>query len=202
MTIGTIYLICFLFGAGMSVLSLLTGALHLHIHPKFHLPHHSAPHIHIHGPEGGRSIADLTFFNFSALMAFLTWFGGTGYLLTRFASLAAIAALAAAIVLGVIGASIINWFLVRVLMRREKELESVEIAGTIGTLTIPLRENGTAEIVYSQHGTRRSAAARTEDGSPLPKGKEVVITRFDRGIAYVRPFEDAPALAPSQDLVH
>ncbi|HUK88069.1 MAG TPA: hypothetical protein VLT85_10430, partial [Terriglobales bacterium] len=44
--------------------------------------------------------------------------------------------------------------------------------------------------VYVQGGTRKSAAARSEDGSTLEKGSEVAITRFEKGIAYVRRWED------------
>ena len=38
--------------------------------------------------------------------------------------------------------------------------------------------------------TRRVAGARSEDGAPIPKGSEVIVTRYEKGIAYVRPWED------------
>ncbi len=37
------------------------------------------------GPE--REAGKVSFFNISSLMAFLAWFGGTGYLLTRYSNL-------------------------------------------------------------------------------------------------------------------
>jgi hypothetical protein len=40
--------------------------------------------------------------------------------------------------------------------------------------------------VYSQAGTRRVCGARSEDGTAIPKGTEVVVTRYEKGIAYVR----------------
>ena len=35
-------------------------------------------------------------------------------------------------------------------------------------------------------GTRRVCGARSEDGSAIAKGTEVVVTRYEKGIAYVR----------------
>jgi membrane protein implicated in regulation of membrane protease activity len=205
----TIYLVCFLFGLGMTLLAFLSGAAHADLLPKLHLhdfhfhghatPHLHVPHVdtHVDAGRGGASLTHVSFFNFAALMAFLTWFGGCGYLLSRFATVSSIVALTLSILGGVIGASAINFFLVKVLIGRERSLEPAQMIGTIGVLTIPLREQGTSEIVYSQHGTRRSAAARTDDGAPLSKGAEVVITRYENGIAYVRPVEDVLDQAPS-----
>ena len=51
---------------------------------------------------------------------------------------------------------------------------------------MPIRENGTGEIIYSQAGTRRTCGARSENGAALGKGAEIVVTRYDKGIAYVR----------------
>ena len=49
---------------------------------------------------------------------------------------------------------------------------------------------GTGELIYSQQGTRRVTAARSEDGAPIPKGSEVMVMRYDKGVAYVRPWDD------------
>jgi hypothetical protein len=35
-------------------------------------------------------------------------------------------------------------------------------------------------------GTRRVCGARSDDGSAIAKGTEVVATRYEKGIAYVR----------------
>jgi len=45
-------------------------------------------------------------------------------------------------------------------------------------------------LIYSQEGTRRVAGARAETGAAIPKGTEVVVTRYEKGIAYVRPWEE------------
>jgi hypothetical protein len=60
----------------------------------------------------------------------------------------------------------------------------------LGKVNVTIRPGGTGEIVFSQGGTRHAAGARSEDGKAFPKGTEVVITRYERGIAYVRSWEE------------
>jgi hypothetical protein len=65
-----------------------------------------------------------------------------------------------------------------------------ELVGTVAKVNSPIREGGTGEIVFSQAGVRRCAGARREDGQALEKGREVVIARVEKGIAYVAPWEE------------
>ena len=44
--------------------------------------------------------------------------------------------------------------------------------------------------VVLNYSVRRAASARSEDGRPIARGVEVVVTRFERGIAYVRAWEE------------
>jgi hypothetical protein len=77
-------------------------------------------------------------------------------------------------------------------MSRESALDPADydMVGVLGKLSIPIREGGTGELIYSQEGTRRVAGARSEEGVPIPKGAEVIVTRYEKGIAYVRVWED------------
>src|SRR5689334_10405296 len=97
MTFADIYLICFLVGFALSAVAALSGALDIHI-PG--LDHH---HGHVPGDHGHGSI-----FNFGTIAAFLTWFGGVGYLLTR-AGILLWAVFLVAIAGGVVGGSILMW---------------------------------------------------------------------------------------------
>jgi membrane protein implicated in regulation of membrane protease activity len=126
------------------------------------------------------------------LFAFLAWFGGTGYLLTQYYRVWFLLGLAAAIFAGVIGAAIVSWFLVKVLLPHETILQDsdYELVGTVAKVNSPIRQGGTGEIVFSQAGVRRCAGARREDGQALEKGREVVIARVEKGIAYVAPWEE------------
>jgi hypothetical protein len=63
--------------------------------------------------------------------------------------------------------------------------------GVLGRLSVPIREgDGTGELIYSQQGTRRSCGARSEDGRRIDRGTEVLVMRYENGIAYVRPWQD------------
>ncbi len=190
MNVADIYLICFLVGFGLSALAFLIGSVHLHlpglhIHHGIHIPDMHAEAGHVHG-------AELPWFNFGTVAGFLAWFGGTGYLLTRYYNVWIFMSLGIATLSGLGGASVVFWFIAKVLMRREAALNPADydMVGVLGRLTMPIRTGGTGELVYSQEGTRRVAGARSEDGAAIPKGAEVVVTRYEKGIAYVRQWED------------
>jgi hypothetical protein len=185
------YLICFLVGFGLSVLSLLAGSIDLHLpHVDFHSIH--LPHVQAHGGHGG----NLSWFNFGSIAAFLAWFGGAGYLLDRYYGVWIVVSLGVATLSGFGAATAVFLFLAKVLMSREAALNAADydMVGVLGRLTIAIREGGTGEMVYSQGGTRRVTGARSEQGIAIPKGAEVMVTSYEKGIAYVRPWEDPAEL--------
>ena len=83
-------------------------------------------------------------------------------------------------------------YLVRVLSMREEPLVDADfdMTGVLGRISMPIRTGGTGELIYSQEGTRRSCGARSEDGSAIDRGAEVVVMRYDKGIAYVRRWDE------------
>ncbi len=183
MTWPNFYLLCFALGFAFSVFSFLAGGLH------WHLPHALGSHPHAglraHPGRGG------AFLNPATLAAFLAWFGGVGYLLTRYSALGLTLALAVSLLGGLAGAGAIYLFLSRVLMSEEENLdpEDYVMAGVLGQTSMPIRQGGTGEIIYSQACTRHSCCARSEDGSAIARGIEIVVTRYEHGIAYVRTWE-------------
>jgi hypothetical protein len=96
--------------------------------------------------------------------------------------------LMASVISGVVGGGIIFVFLSRVLISEDENMDPAdyEMVGVLGKLSVPIREGGTGELLYSQMGTRRVCGARSEDGGAMAKGAEVVVTRYDKGIAYVQ----------------
>src|SRR5262249_34830917 len=147
MTWANFYLVCFIVGFLLSVTSFLSGRAHLHL-PHGHLAHGAS-----HGGASARG-ASLSPFNFGTATAFLAWFGGTGYLLTRYYAIWFVLALGVAFLSGIIGAAIVFWFLVRVLIASEASLDPAdyEMVGVLGRITNPIRAGGTGEIVFSQAG--------------------------------------------------
>jgi len=194
MSWGGFYLVCFVVGFSLSVLALLGGAFHWSTGHGAHCLHFDS-----HGVGPGHGAADaaghggsVSPFNLATAMAFLAWFGGMGYLLTGRGHLGRLLVLAAALVSGVAGSAIVFGFLTKILLKHERFLDTAdfEMTGVLGRVTVPIRAGGTGEIVYSQAGTRRSAGARSEDGTVVPRGSEVVVTRYEKGIAYVRSWEE------------
>ena len=126
------------------------------------------------------------------MAAFLTWFGGTGYLLVHLRHIWIFAGLSLASLAGLAAASIVFLFVAKVLMANERDLDPLdyEMVGVLGRLGCPIRAGGTGEIIFAQEGVRKPCAARSENGESLAKGEEVVVTRYERGVAYVRRWED------------
>ena len=124
----------------------------------------------------------------TTLTAFLAWFGGAGYLLTRYSGLWVGFGLLVSVLFGLIGGGIVFLFLSRVLISEEENMDPAdyEMVGVLGKISSSIRESGTGELVYTQMGTRRVCGARSDDGSAIAKGTEVMVTRYEKGIAYVR----------------
>jgi membrane protein implicated in regulation of membrane protease activity len=195
MSWSDIYLLCFIVGFSLSVLSFLAGAIHIHLPFKMHLPFHFGSHgqdgaMAKGGSSGGG--AHVSWFNASSAMAFLAWFGGVGYILATRSTLEAFIALAIAISAGLLAAFVVFKFMVKLMNAESSHLkeEDYRYEGLVGTVTIPIRANGTGEIVFLQGGVRRSAGARSHDGQPLEKGAEVVTERYENGIAYVHRYDE------------
>jgi membrane protein implicated in regulation of membrane protease activity len=205
------YLICFAVGFCFSFLSFLMGGARTghsqlpHYHGHVGGPHLPSEHVPAHGPHAaagtqsagaanssaGQS-ADISPFNLITLTAFLAWFGGTGYLLTRYSTLWVGLGLLASIASGLIGGGIVFLFMSKVLMSREENMDPAdyEMVGVLGQVSSSIRAGGTGEIIYSQMNTRRTCGARSEDESAIAQGTEVVVTRYEKGIAYVRLFSE------------
>lgn len=184
------YLVCFVVGLFLSVVIFLTGGLLPHFHFHFHSHVGHAPVAH--GPAHGHHPDQLSPLNLLTLTAFLSWFGGTGYLLARHSTLWFFTSLVLSLLSGTGGAALIYLFLTRVLSSPDEALDPAdfEMIGVLGKLSVRIREGGTGEMIYSQAGTRRVCAARCERGAAILKGAEVVVTRYERGIAYVRPWSE------------
>jgi len=189
MTMDTLYLVCFIVGLVLSVLTVIGGFGHLHLGHlgHIHLGHHA--HIHTHGG----SHNGLSAVNGFTVTAFLCWFGGAGYLLHHSSVFTAPLVLLLAIVSGIAGAALLWTLLFKLLLPRERVLtiEDTEMTGVLAHVSDAIRDsNSVGEIIFSQTGARRAAAARSEDGSAIQRGTEVVVIRYERGIAYVRRWDD------------
>jgi membrane protein implicated in regulation of membrane protease activity len=186
-----IYLICFGIGTLWSLASLLMGGMHLGhgSHGHAHVGHAHGPHAHGHAHLDHSGFASWlgTLLTPGCLAVFLAWFGGIGYLLTRHSALGNWADLAIATLVGLAGAVLLGLFL-RWLQSHEQPLESTDtdVIGMLGKVSSTIRSAGVGEVIYVRDGSRRAVPAKAEDGFEISRDEEVVVTRYEQGIAYVR----------------
>ena len=203
MTWSDFYLLCFLVGFSLTALSFLAGAVNFHLPFHIHVPFHGAHHAggltggsHAHGvglkSAAVKSGGNLFWFNASTLLAFLAWFGGVGYILTKHSHFVGLTILGFALLAGLFAGLVVFQFMARVVKATSTPMLEWDyrVEGPVGTVSMAIRENGTGEVIFEQNGARKSTGARSEDGTSLPKGAEVVIARYDDGIAYVKRWEE------------
>jgi membrane protein implicated in regulation of membrane protease activity len=185
--VASFFLGCFAFGLAFTVASFLLGAFgggH-----GFHVPFLDG----LLGGDGGHAAgadhhgAAQSPFNLSTSSAFLTWFGGAGYLLERYSGFAGVVIVVLSALSGLVGGGAIFVTLTRYVLPRLTEMrpEDYRVAGTVGHITSAIRAGGTGEIQYTLAGTRHSYGARSVSGEAIERGTEVVIVRVEKGLAYV-----------------
>ena len=126
-------------------------------------------------------VPGISFFSPTVLACFVTAFGACGLILTKVeatrsvwvsAPISAVAGLAMAFVTFLL----FNWMFKQTESSSESRVAS--LVGQEASIVTPIPENGVGEIAYIQGGSRYTAPARTENGSPVPAGKPVRITRI------------------------
>jgi len=182
MSLATFFSACLLFGLALSALSFFGGSHHFHFHG-------------FDGSHGGHSGHGGSKFNFGTVAAFIMWFGGVGLILVQFSGAALVLVFAGAIGGGLAGAAIIFLFVARVLAPGDKPLDPADyrMVGALGKVSSRVVAGGTGEMIFVQQGRRVGVPIRSENGAALPAGTEVVVTRYENGIAYVRTWDEFSA---------
>jgi hypothetical protein len=217
--LSTLFLGAFLFGLLFTVASMLIGLGHFGLdHHGFHLGGHEVGHLdgghdvgHVGGHFGGghdashvggahhagtvgdggeHATAGISPWNLTSLTAFIAWFGGAGYLALTGWHLAAWISLLLAGLAGLVGWGIIYAVLVR-LVKAEHRMDPADyrLEGTVARVTRQILADKIGEIQFTKGGGRRSEGARSLDGSAIARDSEVVVVRYERGIAYVQPWQ-------------
>lgn len=188
-TADVLYLTCFGVGLILSLLAFVGGFMHLHL-GHWHIGGHG--HLLSKAGAPGHGPGPISPVNGFTVVAFLCWFGGTGYLLTHGHVLGALAVGGFAVLSGFGGAGLVFWFMAKVLLPRERTLEPADtpMVGVFGRVSAAVPRNGVGEMLYSQNGARRSMPICAEDGHPIDRNAEVVVLRYQRGVGYVRRWDE------------
>ncbi len=125
------------------------------------------------------------------LMVFVTVWGGTGYVLTRFTGMNLLAVVLICTVVALLLGSLMYAVLARVMTRYDSSMNEMdyEQVGQLGYISIPAVDEAVGEMKYVLHGTMRSIGVRAETGQQLAKGDRVIILKVDKGMATVTLFE-------------
>jgi hypothetical protein len=147
------FVLCFVFGVVFTIASFALGA--------FGTQHIDVPGFDLDagGADGaGHDGASISPFNLSTISAFLAWFGGAGYLLSRFSGLTALTPLAASFVAGFVGGSIIFITLTTYVLPRLTALrpEAFRVEGALGHVSVPVHAGGVGEVVCTLGAAPRS----------------------------------------------
>lgn len=180
-----------------------SGLIH-HALPHGHAAGHSA-HVatHSNASQGQNAAASAQtspsiwamlagYLNLYAILTFLFWFGFIGYILHNLTNAGSLVAFFGALLVGIVGAVLINIAMSRLMGKDDGELsaESSEMIGTIATVSMPIRAGGIGEVIYTKGiGGRKSIGARSIDAQPIPRDAEVVIIGYEKGIAQVQTWD-------------
>jgi len=125
-------------------------------------------------------VPGISFFSPTVLSCFVTAFGACGLILSRVEAtksvwVSAPISAVAGLLMASLAFVLFNYMFKQTQSSSESHVASL-IGQTASTVT-PIPRNGVGEIAYVQGGSRYTAPARTEAGTPVAAGKPVRITR-------------------------
>ena len=126
-------------------------------------------------------VPGISFFSPTVLSCFVTAFGACGLILSRVEAtrsvwVSAPISAVAGLIMALLAFALFNYMFKQTQSSSESRVAS--LLGQTASIVTPIPQNGVGEIAYVQGGSRYTAPARTETGSPVPAGKPVRITRI------------------------
>src|SRR5947207_7195429 len=172
-----IYIACLSLGLLFTIISAVAG--------HFFGGHDAHPDVGTGGhAEAGydqSAVPGISFFSPTVLACFVTAFGACGIILTKIEATKAVwisapVSAVAGFVIALIAFGLFNYMFKQTQSSSESRVAS--LVGQTASIITPIPADGVGEIAYVQGGSRYTAPARTEGGTPVPAGKPVRITRI------------------------
>ncbi|MFD1848464.1 NfeD family protein [Oceanobacillus bengalensis] len=127
------------------------------------------------------------------ILAFLTFFSTSGYVLEKITSISSIWIIIISAVAALILDIFLNIFVLIPMASAEESLSYTEdsLKGRVGRIIIPIPADGFGEIVIESKSGMISKPAASFDNEEIEEGKKVLVIEVNNGNLYVVPYEQA-----------
>lgn len=132
------------------------------------------------------------FLNPALILAFITFFSASAYIMEIVTSLPTFAVVAIAIVIAFILDTVLNLFIFIPMASAEESLTYTEdsLKGRVGKIIIPIPMNGYGEIIIKSKSGTISKPAASYENETISEGKRVLVIEVKNGVLYVIPYEN------------
>lgn len=147
---------------------------------------------------GGDHLPGVSPLSPTTIASFITAFGGFGMILSRLEATRSPALSLPLSFLGGLAVAGVVFLIFRAVFTRTQSSSESRVAGLVGqsaTIITPIAAGAVGEIAYVDGGSRYTAAARSEDGSPISTGATVTICRIVGNQFFVKPLTPAASTA-------
>jgi membrane protein implicated in regulation of membrane protease activity len=175
MTAYSIYLFCLVIGLVFTLFSVVAGHFF-----GGHADHVVGSGGHAEAGADSSDMPGISILSPTIIASFITAFGGFGIIFTEIpATNKAVVSTPLAIFTALLVAAGLCRFLNMIFRNTQGSSESrvAALVGTEANVITPIPADGVGEIAYVVGGTRYTAPARVDQGTPIPNGRSVVIRR-------------------------
>lgn len=133
----------------------------------------------------------VSFLNPALILAFLTLFSATGYILELVTSLSSLLIIIISIFVAFVIDTFLNIFVLIPMSSAEESLSYTEesLKGRVGKIIISVPENGFGEIIIDSKSGMISKPAASYENMTIAEGKKVLVIDVVNGVLYVDPYE-------------
>ncbi|MEK3884444.1 protease [Paenibacillus sp. PL2-23] len=117
----------------------------------------------------------------------ITIFGGAGFLMERYTSLAGPLIVLAAVLIAIAGAVAVYFLYVRPMEDSESSIaySVTSLAGALGDVIVPIPAKGYGEVMVKVGAGNTNQIAASFDGAEIADGSRVVVVEVREGVLYV-----------------
>lgn len=125
------------------------------------------------------------------ILAFVTFFSASGYILEKVTTLQSWVIIAIAIFIALVLDILLNFFVLVPLKSAEQSLSYSEksLEGRVGKTIVSIPKDGFGEVVIENYSGVISKPATSYENTPIPDGQDVLVIEVKNGVLHVVPYE-------------